>query len=914
LFSAALAVVMLLGLVPTALAASYDDSGVFDKNLICDIYYDLTNDTVVSLYNRYYYFIVTSDASNSPGAYVYSGSRAVSVEDVVLSDGSDAGYCDIRDVYIDADDTSTTYRDAYYDYTVYAYSTEAAAKADAGVKKTGYATYATIRVYTDSSYSGYWDGDVYAATDSYGQVDLTDLAGQIYTYANNAMRTDYPSYIQFTSVKNGALYYTSGNTAVGTSDKIDFYGTDDLTYGVYFQITDSAAVASISFRVTGDGRGSSSSPETVTGTIVINGEEEATISYKTDYNTSVYFDADDFEDLLLNNYSIDYVKFTSLPSSSEGALTLNGSTITRNTEVEGDDLDQVCFTPASTLSDKTVTVAFTLRMVKSGNVTSPRTVSGTIAIAVGKGGVITYRTEMDKSFYLDGDDFYDAFTQMVGQDSLKYVKFSDLPAKSKGVLYVVGSKSDSAVTTSGEFYYNDSEEKAISDVYFDPAANFTGKVTFTYDAYGSKSRYHMQGEVTITVIAGVLNDVTYSASKGAVALDAGDFDDLSYITFDKLPDASQGVLYYNYSASKTNNTKVNTTTQYKTTGKTGSLIANVTFVPADGITGTVTIPYTGYDTKGNMYTGSIVITTFVPQDTVITYTSTGLNTPFSVADFQNACLLKQNAQLASVRFSLPDASQGKLYYGYGTVQQSAASNSALYTVDTYLQYISFLPKEGFSGTATISYTGIDVNGAGYTGTIRVTVTPPTTSTYFTDVTTSSTSWLAPSVDFLYANGVYDNVVSGSTLELDTPVTRGEVMQMIYNAFDLESQVSSVTSNFTDVPASHPNYTAINAAYQLGITTGIGNGKFAPDDLITREDACTLLYRAFEKLGLSVTEGTASDLLSFPDCTKVDSWAVNGVASMIKSGIIGGDQNGNINPRNNLARGDVSVILHRAMTL
>jgi hypothetical protein len=36
--------------------------------------------------------------------------------------------------------------------------------------------------------------------------------------------------------------------------------------------------------------------------------------------------------------------------------------------------------------------------------------------------------------------------------------------------------------------------------------------------------------------------------------------------------------------------------------------------------------------------------------------------------------------------------------------------------------------------------------------------------------------------------------------------------------------------------------------------------------------------------------------------------------MIKSGIIAGDQNGNINPRNNLARGDFSVILHRAMTL
>jgi hypothetical protein len=140
------------------------------------------------------------------------------------------------------------------------------------------------------------------------------------------------------------------------------------------------------------------------------------------------------------------------------------------------------------------------------------------------------------------------------------------------------------------------------------------------------------------------------------------------------------------------------------------------------------------------------------------------------------------------------------------------------------------------------------------------------------------------------------------------------MQMIYNAFDLKDQVSSVTSHFTDVPVSNPYYTAINAAYQLGVAQGIGDGRFAPDALITRQDAMTLLYRAFVQLGLDMTVGSAADLLSFGDRATVDSWAVDGVASMVKSGIIGGDQNGNLSPQNNLARGDVSVILHRAMTL
>ena len=212
---------------------------------------------------------------------------------------------------------------------------------------------------------------------------------------------------------------------------------------------------------------------------------------------------------------------------------------------------------------------------------------------------------------------------------------------------------------------------------------------------------------------------------------------------------------------------------------------------------------------------------------------------------------------------------------------------------------------------TINYTGRDIMGSSYIGTIQVTVTPPTTSAYFTD---ANASWVAPAVDFLQANGVYSGMVSGSTLGVGNAITRGEVMQMIYNAFNLKNQVSSVTSNFTDVPSTHPYYTAINAGYVLGIAQGVGNGQFNPDALITRQDACTLLYRVFSTLGLSMSTGTASDLNSFGDGASVASYAVDGVAGMVKSGIIVGDQNGNFNPVANLTRGEASIILHRAMTL
>jgi hypothetical protein len=648
----------------------------------------------------------------------------------------------------------------------------------------------------------------------------------------------------------------------------------------------------------------------VNGTIYINTEEEPTITYKTDYNTPIEFDLSDFEALLNKNYVIDYVKFTSLPNAStEGELTLGRTSITRNTEISDEDLGDVCFTPVSTLSNKTVTIGFTLRMVKESSVKTPRTITGTIAIQVGKGGTISYTTESDEPVYLNEDDFYEVFQTMVGQDSLKYVKFSNLPAKSKGVLYAEGNKRDTAVTTDGEYYYNDSDEIQISNLYFTPASDFSGKVTFTYDAYGSKSRYHMQGEVTITVIAGDLDDVTITLQKGPITFDAADFTGLSYITFNKLPSAAEGVLYYNYNANKTNNTKVNTTTQYKTSGKTGSLIEKITFVPADGVTGNITIPYTGFDSKGNMYYGEIVIVTFVGQDTVIRYTTTGLAVSFDANDFIEACALKLNSTLNYVQFTLPDADAGTLYYRYGTSQKEAVTESFRYTASTYLSSISFLPKAGFSDNVIITYTGYDTTGESYTGTISITVTPPTKSSYFTDATES---WIAPAADFLYVEGVYDGVVSGNTLGVREEITRGEVMQMIYNAFDLKDQVSSVSSNFSDVPATHPNYVAINAGNALGIALG-DQGKFRPDESITRQDAMTLLYRAFTKLGLNLSTGTVSDLYTFADYDQVKDYAVNALSSMVKSGIIQGD-NGNIKPYGQLTRGEMSAIIYRAMTL
>lgn len=904
--SAALTLVMLVSLVPTAFAAAYDDTGVFDSDLEYNFYSDLEDKSFRSLYNNYSYFIIESDDYYAPGVYV--GTKYV--DGKILSDGHDDDYPDASDAYADADDASDYYEDEYYDYTIYAYSSEGDAEADRGEsKKTEYEAYITVRIYLDDDYSSS-DGDIYAETDEDGVLDLDEIAEEIYDYANSQLGSkDYPEYVKFTS-SDGDLYDDANKNISGS--KIQFAEDgDEFTSYAYFEPQNNGA-SEISFVVT------SYLEYTVRGTIVVDGDSSSSgdITYSCDYNSDVYFEGSDFEELLTSRQTLSYVTFT-LPNSTKGTLYLGNSKLNASAKLDSDDLDEVSFTPKSGVTGN-VSISFKIYYTTT---TSSRTssMSGTVVVSIDDGTTINYAGELDDYIEFDSDDFADVCYDVTGK-TLSYVKFS-LPTSSKGTLYAEydgTSKGSTKAKSTDEFYVEAGKnDYALDDVVFVP--NTSGTIELSYTGYNSKGTSLLTGKVKITVTAGTLSainytvsgsgyvgnsGVTFSASDFTAALKAKTSRALSYVTF-TLPKSTEGTLYYNGS------TKVTSSTQYKAS-TSGNSLDKVSFVPATGVTGSVTIEYTARDTSGNNYSGTVVVKTFVGQDTVLNYSTTGKAASFTALDFTAACFKKLGTTLSYVQFTLPSSSQGTLYYGYGTAQQTRVSATSNYSASTHLPYVSFLPKAGFSGTVTITYKGYDTTGGSYTGSIKVTVTPPTKSSYFTDVTES---WAAPSVDFLSANSVYTGVFSGTTLDISKQVTRGEVMQMIYNAFNLKNKVSasSITSNFTDVPVTHPYYTAINACYTLGVAQGY-DGKFSPSDPITRQDAITLLYRAFNELGLNMTTGTASDLAGFRDNATVSSYAVNAMASMIKSGIIQGDENQNINPFGNLSRGEISAILHRAMTL
>ena len=111
----------------------------------------------------------------------------------------------------------------------------------------------------------------------------------------------------------------------------------------------------------------------------------------------------------------------------------------------------------------------------------------------------------------------------------------------------------------------------------------------------------------------------------------------------------------------------------------------------------------------------------------------------------------------------------------------------------------------------------------------------------------------------------------------------------------------LASSFTDTSDSD-----VIKAYSLGIVSGIGNGLFAPDASLTREQACTMLTRVYKAVyweGWALGEDAAYDrhvldtagVAKFSDDELISGYAKDSVYFMVKNNIITGIGNNMFGP-------------------
>lgn len=154
------------------------------------------------------------------------------------------------------------------------------------------------------------------------------------------------------------------------------------------------------------------------------------------------------------------------------------------------------------------------------------------------------------------------------------------------------------------------------------------------------------------------------------------------------------------------------------------------------------------------------------------------------------------------------------------------------------------------------------------------------------------------------NGVEQGLLKGTTETTFSPeeeVTRATFVTILYRFSKDTAQGDAL---FTDVPADAWYADAVRWAASQGITEGIGDGKFAPMQPVSREQMTALLWRYLEKNG-----GTAivqSPLTSFADASKVSEWAAEAMSRAVGAGLITG-RDGVLAPQATATRAEAATI-------
>lgn len=169
--------------------------------------------------------------------------------------------------------------------------------------------------------------------------------------------------------------------------------------------------------------------------------------------------------------------------------------------------------------------------------------------------------------------------------------------------------------------------------------------------------------------------------------------------------------------------------------------------------------------------------------------------------------------------------------------------------------------------------------------------------FFYDV--PNNAYFYEAVKWAVKNGITTGV-GNDLFAPEQPCTRAQIVTFLWRAAG--SPEPKAMSSFADVSTDAYYAKAVAWAVENGITTGTGDGKFSPDATCTRAQSVTFLFRAIGKLVDNKAE--FSDVLT-------DSYYANAVAWAVENGVTNGIGDGLFGPDNSCTRAQIVTFLFRA---
>ena len=171
---------------------------------------------------------------------------------------------------------------------------------------------------------------------------------------------------------------------------------------------------------------------------------------------------------------------------------------------------------------------------------------------------------------------------------------------------------------------------------------------------------------------------------------------------------------------------------------------------------------------------------------------------------------------------------------------------------------------------------------------------------FTDV--QETDWFYDAVGYAYENSLMSGTGEGHFSPAMT-TTRGMIVTVLYR---LEGSPEGETAPFDDVAPGAYYAAGTGWAAANGVVAGYGDGRFGPEDPITREQMASILYRYAQYKEYDVT--ASGDVTTFADGAAVSSYAVAALNWAVGAGLLSGVGENRLNPGGSATRAEIAMIL------
>lgn len=166
-------------------------------------------------------------------------------------------------------------------------------------------------------------------------------------------------------------------------------------------------------------------------------------------------------------------------------------------------------------------------------------------------------------------------------------------------------------------------------------------------------------------------------------------------------------------------------------------------------------------------------------------------------------------------------------------------------------------------------------------------------------------WAKTAIDYVVSKGYFAGL-SNTEFGPNKSITRGQFVSVLgrmlnVNVNDYKDQ------NFKDVKSGMYYSPYITWANKVGIASGVGQGNFAPDKELTREEMAVMMTKFLKVSGKNLNAKGKTN--AFKDEDKIQGWAKDSVKEMARLGIVSGMGDGSFAPKSPFTRAQVAQVLY-----